>query len=202
MEAHLSDPEKLAQEMISDAVSETASKVLESTIAINLLNPVAVEVGQFLGDLGSLIRFCATDNLARIFTKWAATRKGQPPLRPEQFKRVMPLLQLAAMQSDDELQKRWAALLNSVSLSLGTFPSFGNILAQLTPDEAQFLDALWFSIPPGSIISGHIGTIEEIVRIREGLDGSDTSKPGSMDSVYRADSVKIPLDDLERLGLM
>lgn len=139
----LDDPEDLAKEMIAGAVSETASKVLESKIAINLLNPVAVEVGKLLGDVAGMIRFYASDNLARIFTRWAEIRKGKPPLKAEEFKRVMPMLQMASMQSDEELQNLWAILLEAEATNAETLPSFAHTLSQITPEEARFLDHLW-----------------------------------------------------------
>jgi hypothetical protein len=48
------------------------------------------------------------------------------------------------MQSDDELQDRWAALLESAATAdVGYLPSFGQTLSQLTAEEAKFLDRLW-----------------------------------------------------------
>src|SRR5579862_6391831 len=129
--------------MITGAVSETAAKVLESTIAVNLLNPVAVEVGQLLGDIAGMVRFYATDNLTRIFTKWAQMRASKPPLKAEEFRRVMPVLQMASMQSDESLQARWARLLEATATDSKTMPSFATMLSQLTPDEAKALDHLW-----------------------------------------------------------
>jgi len=140
----LDDPEELAKEMITGMVSETAAKVLESKVVINLLNPVAVEVGQFLGDIAGMVRFYATDNMARIFTRWAKIREGKPPLKPEEFKRVIPMLQMASVQSDDELQERWASLLENVANDAnGVLPSFGQTLAQITSAEARYLDRIW-----------------------------------------------------------
>lgn len=55
-----------------------------------------------------------------------------------------PLLRDAAMQSDDELQDRWASLLENVANNTnGVLPSFGQTLAQLTPAEARYLDRIW-----------------------------------------------------------
>jgi hypothetical protein len=48
------------------------------------------------------------------------------------------------MQSDDELQERCASLLENVSAAAnGVLPSFGQVLSQLTPAEARYLDRIW-----------------------------------------------------------
>jgi hypothetical protein len=48
------------------------------------------------------------------------------------------------MQSDDELQERWASLLENVATAAtDVLPSFGQTLSQLTPMEARYLDRIW-----------------------------------------------------------
>jgi len=48
------------------------------------------------------------------------------------------------MQSDDELQERWASLLENVAAAAdGVLPSLGQVLSQLTPTEARYLDRIW-----------------------------------------------------------
>jgi hypothetical protein len=65
-------------------------------------------------------------------------------LNAEDFKRVLPLLRDAAMQSDNELQERWASLLENVANKMdGVLPSFGQTLSQLTSAEARYLDRIW-----------------------------------------------------------
>jgi len=48
------------------------------------------------------------------------------------------------MQSDDELQERWASLLENVANDTkGVLPSFGQTLSQITSAEARYLDRIW-----------------------------------------------------------
>jgi hypothetical protein len=54
------------KDIIAGAVSETASKVLESDIAKSLLGLAASEIGQLLGDVNGAIRFHANDILSRM----------------------------------------------------------------------------------------------------------------------------------------
>jgi hypothetical protein len=122
---------------------EIVEKALDSELVRNLLGPVTKNAGSMLGMVSDIARFYAEVNLSSIFTRWAEQRDGKP-LEPEEFKRVLPLLRDASMQSDDELQERWAALLENVaSETKGVLPSFGHTLSQITSAEARYLDRVW-----------------------------------------------------------
>jgi hypothetical protein len=96
------DPTELAGEIVGRA--------LDSEPVRNLLGPLTQNIGVILGQVSDIARFYTERNFLSIFTKWEAQRKGVP-LDSDGFKRVLPLLRDAAMQSDDELQERWASLL-------------------------------------------------------------------------------------------
>ena len=133
------------------AAGEIVKEALDSELVKNLLGPMAQNIGLILGKISDIARFYTEDNLAKIFKKWASQRKGKP-LDAEAFRRVLPLLRDAAMQSDDELQERWASLLENVATTAnGVLPSFGQTLSQLTPAEARYLDRVWerVSAPTG-----------------------------------------------------
>jgi hypothetical protein len=120
------------------------SKLLNTEPAKELLSPASHEIGGLLGDIANMARFYATRNLEKIFTRWARSRPEGKIIESSDFERVMPLLPAASMQSDDELQDRWAALLESAATAdVGYLPSFGQTLSQLTAEEAKFLHRLW-----------------------------------------------------------
>jgi hypothetical protein len=126
----------------SDLISEVA-KVLAEPIN-NVLSPPTKEMGDLLGTIANLCRFYATDNLAKIFKKWAEYRRGERPLKGEDFRKVMPLLPPASMVSDDELQAKWVRLMESAVIDAdGRSPAFGQTLSQLSAEEVRFLDHLW-----------------------------------------------------------
>ncbi|MDE3187409.1 MAG: DUF4393 domain-containing protein [Acidobacteriota bacterium] len=140
---------------VKDVVSDTLSKSLQKPVE-NLLGPVTTELGLTLGDAGSLFRFYVSDNLTKVFTKWAEHRKGKP-LDSSDIQRVLPLLQGASLQSDGELQERWAALLESTVESNSVLPSFGNTLSQLTAEEARYVNDLWETVNnPESVKYRHL----------------------------------------------
>jgi hypothetical protein len=126
-----------------ELTGEIVEKALDSQPVRNLLGPMTKNLGLVFGQLTDIARFYAEENLSHIFTKWDAQRKGKP-LESDGFKRVLPLLRDAAMQSDDELQERWASLLeNVVNETNGVLPSFGQTLSQITSAEARYLDRIW-----------------------------------------------------------
>jgi hypothetical protein len=135
---------------LSDAI-----KILDSEPAKNLLSPVTKEVGEFIGTCANLVRFYVTANLESIFTKWARHRNNRA-LDAEVVKKVMPLFPLASMVGDDELQEKWAALLESTAMADGSLPSFGQTLSQLTVEEVRYLDRLWVIVlGPADFLSVH-----------------------------------------------
>ena len=82
------------------------------------------------------------------FHEVGSPRKGEP-LDSRGFKRVLPLLRDAAMQSDDELQETvgQSLLENVANDTKGVLPSFGQTLSQITSAEARYLDRiLWESV--------------------------------------------------------
>lgn len=129
---------------VSNAVNE-AAKAANSEAGKALTLPAAHEIGQILGDVANIFRFYTTDNLGKIFTRWDAYRKEQKrPLTERDIKHVMPLLQAAAVQGDEELQERWMSLLESAAVEDPDYlPSFATTLSALTSEQVKFLDRLW-----------------------------------------------------------
>ena len=131
------DPD--SAELIAKVASETVVKVIDSEPVNNLFEPVTKELGLALGEVGSVLSFYVSLNLHSIFKKWSQQRQGKP-ITSEQAQRVLPFLPTASLQSDEELQDRWATLLESAATnSKVVLPSFGQTLAQLSAEEARYL---------------------------------------------------------------
>jgi len=65
--------------------------------------PAAHEIGELLGDVANIFRFYTTSNLGKVFTSWDAHRKAQKKQLTEgDIKKVVPLLQAAALEGDEE----------------------------------------------------------------------------------------------------
>jgi len=64
-------------------------------------------------------------------------------------KLMVPILEGAALESEEELVERWACLLASASAGDDVLPAYPEILRQLTPIEVRMLD--WISKQPPTI---------------------------------------------------
>jgi hypothetical protein len=201
-------------EMVGEAIKGT----LNSDPVKDLLGPMAQNIGLILGQISDIARFYTQENLDKIFKKWGRQRRGKP-LDAETFKRVLPLLKDAAMQSDDELQERWASLLeNFATLADGVLPSFGQTLSQLTPSEARYLDQIWewVSRPTGYLSAKREGRDElsfmSLVEIykpnlrapspSEMRVFKDRMSPEQIAAFNEMTNFELMLKDLERLGLL
>lgn len=144
---------------------------LASDTGKKLVGPVAEQIGHALADVAGIYRYYQNQNLGKIFTKWAESRSDKPPLTEEEFKRIVPLLPLASVQCDDDLQARWAALLEYTSATTdgSAFPSFGQTLSELSPEEAKFLDRLFPSILQAASHPLSKGSPTEVPMLRQWL---------------------------------
>jgi len=119
------------------------------------------------------------------------------PTRPIPLKLAVPLLQGATLEDDDGLQDRWAVLLvNAANASFDTEirRSFLDILAQMTPLEAQILDVL-YELPfeqsqHAGILTAELPSSARIKKEEE----SEFAEPG--------EEVVLALSNLARLGCL
>lgn len=119
------------------------------------------------------------------------------PTRPVPLKLLIPIMQGASLEENDDLQDRWAALL--VNAANANFRSevrrsYGVILEQLTPLDVQILDVL-YSLPFEKCQHEGIVTSElpERARIKEEKE-NEFSLP--------SEEVVISLSNLARLGCL
>ena len=194
-------------------------KALNSELVKNLLGPITKELGLGLGDLGSVVRFYWQRNLLRVFEKWAEAESGRT-IGVKDFEKITPLLLLAATASDDELQTRWAALLESaVTDTEGFLPSFGRTLSELTAEEAQYLDRLWkIASQPPQYLSEHrpgrepLSYITLVNTFDPGINtGINAAEMEAFSSKMHFDQIanyerlghaELVIQDLERLGIL
>jgi hypothetical protein len=120
------------------AAMEAAKKLLEK-----LVGPVSEEVGLLLQDK---VRSYRLRNQLIVLGKTqdmlnkAGIEPKSVPLRV-----LVPLLEGAALEDDDNLSTKWAALLANAATpeySVNLIPSFSNILSQLSLHDVKILDVL------------------------------------------------------------
>jgi Abortive infection alpha len=207
----ISDPN-----FVTDMVKLLASEPMKA-----LLGPSAQEAGIFLGHVASKARQFATENLDNILGKLGKNlqAKGQV-LDAEEFRRILPLLPAASVVADDELQERWAALLESAASAEPNYlPSFGQTLSQLTADEARYLDRLWKFVsqpldylsdrPPGMqplsdfrLVQIYDPTIGPSVNTVERQLYKDRLSAEQIEMYERFMHAELVIDDLVRLGIL
>jgi hypothetical protein len=184
-----------------------------------MVTPVSEQLGLALGDLAGIYRFYQNENLGKVFTRWAEWRGDKPPLSQEDIRKVLPLLRLAAEQSDGDLQVRWAALLEHTVTSEGALPSFGQTLSQLTSEQAKFLDRLFALVTqptgrvseysPGrtplehtSLIAIYDPSINTGVNPAERQIYKDILTEDQLENFAKLDRAELIIQDLERLGII
>jgi Abortive infection alpha len=165
---------------LATAIKATMEAALEPVkdLVQKLAGPAAEEFGLTLKDHVRQFRFTGEIRL------WTRTKEmlENAGISPKHvpLKLLFPLIQNGALEENESLQVKWAALLaNSCKEGNGVLPSFPEILKQLTPVEANFLDRAYDEIPDG----GHGPKLP----IQEGTLIAAT---------------KVMIADLERLGLV
>jgi hypothetical protein len=102
----------------------------------------------------------------------------------------LPMLEAASIENDEDLHTKWSALLANAAASPGkVHPSYIEILKQLTPDDARFLDKLY------------IATNDTRFRQLKGLLGEDQFgipfqnivRLGLVQTTYQVDGMKVKM---------
>ena len=109
-----------------------------------LAGPMATEIGSTLGDTARVYRFKRAVKLFEEVKKIAEEAGFEPQaVRP---KLLLPVLDHASIEDDDDMGTRWAALLANAAnpdADVEVEASFPEILNQLSPDQAKLLDRIF-----------------------------------------------------------
>jgi len=121
--------------------AETAFKPFSDLIA-KLFGGPAEELGGILQDSLKVRRFARQLKLYKETQRLIVEAGFEPHRVPDNI--AIPLLNAATLEDDDELQRRWAALLaNAASPENSITPLFCDLLQQLSRDDALALDAIY-----------------------------------------------------------
>lgn len=113
-----------------------------------LAGPAAEELGLTLGERVRQFRFKQQLHILTRTKEMLEDAGISAKHIPLKF--LCPLIQNAVLEEDESLQDKWAALLaNSCKEGNEVLPSFPEILKQLTPVEAKFLDEAYDEISDG-----------------------------------------------------
>jgi hypothetical protein len=183
-------------------LGDALAKALNTGLAKNLFGPATEQLGLIGGDLANVLRFYINQNLQKVFTKWAQQRQNKP-LPPESIGRLIPLIQLASLQNDEELHERWASLLErAVAEPDGVLPSFGQTLSQLTAEEARYLERLYERVKEKhSIKSLELGSHNALLGIYDERLRTVTYAQ-AQELRNELAQARLIIQDLERLGII
>jgi hypothetical protein len=119
-------------------VKQTLAPVQE--IVREVSGPAATEVGLMFGDAVRVWRLKRAVRYLEDVREIAS--KAGLRLKPVAPRLLFPILDSASLEDDQDLHRRWVALLANAARTDSdlVLPCFPDILRQLTPEEAQFLD--------------------------------------------------------------
>lgn len=122
----------------ADAVVKPFGDLLQK-----LAGPLAEEVGLTFGDAARVFRYKRALKLLEKVERTTRNSGFEPTsVRP---KLLLPILDHSSVEDDEGMHDRWAALLSNAANPasvIQVFPSFPEILSQLSPKEAILLDAI------------------------------------------------------------
>ncbi len=132
--------------------------------------------------------FRVVDKTKKLLSEWGITDARRVPL-----KLALPLLEAAALESDDDLQDMWARLLaTAMDPSAEQIKrSYISILEEFEPDDAQVLLFVYQGLKGRELP-------DESWRISDGLNVSVAELAKHLDMVV--DEVELCLSNLTRLG--
>jgi hypothetical protein len=120
----------------------------------------------------------------------------------------LPVLEAASIEDNETLQSRWAALLANASdpqKDSFVLASFVEVLRQLTPEQAVFLDSILERVTMNGRLKPHItqagiklGNFNDLLQ----LSGRDKSQQEIFTDEDFRERVVLTVDDLVRLGIV
>ena len=174
---------------ISKAVEKLADPVVN--LLKRVAGPAADEIGLTLKDAVHVWRVKRAYRLGEKFQQFVLERGIQP--KSVNLKLLLPILDNASVEEDEDLHTMWAALLTNAADPAGAdvLPSFVEVLKQLTKPEAVFLNKFYeAAVAFGSILGPY----------QISMDHAYDWWTEDEDSVSA--SFKVSMDDLHRLELI
>jgi hypothetical protein len=131
----MADEDKLVKAGIEAALKPFAD------LLDKLAGPAAEEIGLTLKDHVRMFRFKRQIRLFGRVKDMLAESNIEPGRVP--FKLLLPMVENASIEENDDLQDRWAAMLANAATNHGVHPSFPEILKQLSERDVSYLDATY-----------------------------------------------------------
>jgi Abortive infection alpha len=137
--ASVTDDEKQLIKTGADAVLAPVRDVISQ-----IAGPFATEIGGLFGDRVRVLRFGLALKLFQKVKCLAA--EGGFALNPVQLKALLPIIDAATIEENDDLHDRWSRLLAAAStkdIDTDTTALYAGLLQSLTPRDAALLDIVY-----------------------------------------------------------
>jgi Abortive infection alpha len=131
----MADEDKLVKAGVEAAMKPFAD------LLDKLAGPAAEEIGLTLKDHVRVFRLKRQIRLFSRVKEMLAESSIEPGRVP--LKLLLPMVENASIEENDDLQDRWAAMLANAAVNRDIHPSFPEILKQLSEKEVAYLDACY-----------------------------------------------------------
>ncbi len=181
-------------ELVGKVIDKLADPIVD--LLKKLAGPAAEEIGLTMRDVVHVYRAKRAYRLAEKIQEFC--RQRGIAVRPINLKLLLPALDYASVEDDEDLHTMWANLLtNAADPSQDeVLPSFADTLKQLSKPEAQLLNAFYDSTVAWQKSAGAAEqftvSVEELLKISE----------QNAHLLLSFDHFQLIIDDLQRLGLL
>jgi hypothetical protein len=131
---------------------------MDTTITTLLTATGGAFLGKFVGPAAEQLGKAAWERAQQLGQQAhnLLTAVGREP-QPVEPKLLVPLVQAAALETDESLADKWAALLANAAdpaRRVAVQPGFAGVLRELTPVEAQILERIYANVTAGTFHAG------------------------------------------------
>lgn len=193
---------------VGKAVEKLADPVME--LLKRIAGPAADEVGLTFRDSVHVYRAKRAYRLAEKFQEFCEKHNVKPV--PVSLKILLPILDGASVEDDENLHTMWANLLASAAIPGAKpkpYPAFIEVIRQLSKEEALFYNALWDDLEP------RFEAYRKATEAERKAMGWPSNNLGDLAALYmkanslpagaereRREEISVARENLERLGLL
>jgi len=189
-------------------VAETTSKALGTVEKFGnyVSKYTSGSFEQISGMFEDKLRYIRWERQERLFLRAQKFLKDEgidEPNKPMPLKYIVPLLQAASLEDNDQLQDLWAKLLVNFSVvhsSIEATRTYIDILERISPLEAEVINAIYLN-PYDAMHHNGVGT-QKLPTVADALPDKMNEDARKATEVEPSNEIKLALANLDRLGVL
>ena len=189
-------------------IAKTASKALGTVEKFGgyVSKYVSGSFEQIAGMFEDKLSYIRWERQERLFLQAQRFLKNEgidKPNKPIPLKYIVPLLQAASLEENDQLQDLWAKLLVNFSVvhsSIEATRTYIDILERISPLEAEIINAIYLN-PYGAMHHNGVGT-QKLPTAAGVLPDKMDEDARKATEVEPSNEIKLALANLDRLGVL